>query len=323
MINAGVAGYVYQNNFMRYLAKLRLFQPDLLVSLDGANEVHTVARPLKDWNYFTEGQYYEVITDVMDMSRRGFVNYITLWLKRNTYFFTWMAFKGGEGPGILMENRGFAAHPQDATSEMIAYRDHNIRQVADIVAIYHETLKTDGVPHVFALQPMFRNSKKKRTPVEERVEAVTGMQKIGFYDAAQTYDVLVDQIKKRCREINFEVVDLTGIFDNVSEWVFTDWCHVTNGGNYILAKELVNQVKQRIFQLPLDKDDTLQNPLDSYFVDYAKNARILIDGQPADRGLQIMKGYPGQELLEVQPGKGNKSPAVEMDLGVGGADIKA
>ena len=71
---------------------------------------------------------------------------------------------------------------------------------------------------------------------------------------------LVDQIKKRCREINFEVVDLTGIFDNVSEWVFTDWCHVTNGGNYILAKELVNQVKQRIFQLPLGKDDTLQNP---------------------------------------------------------------
>ncbi len=270
VINAGVAGYVYQNNFMRYLAKLRLFQPDLLVSLDGANEVHTVARPLKDWNYFTEGQYYEVITDVMDMGRRGFINYVTLWLKRNTYFFTWLAFKGGEGPGILMEDRGFAAHPQDATPEMIAYRDHNIRQVADIVAIYHETLKTDSVPHVFALQPMFRNSKKKRTPVEERIETVTGMQKIGFYDAAQTYDVLVDQIKKRCREINFEVADLTGIFDNVSDWVFTDWCHVTNGGNYILAKELVNQVKQRVFQLPLGKDDTLQNPLDSYLVDYCQ-----------------------------------------------------
>ena len=56
-------------------------------------------RPLKDWNYFTEGPYYEVITDVMDMSRRGFVNYFTLWLKRNTYFFTWLALEGGEGPG--------------------------------------------------------------------------------------------------------------------------------------------------------------------------------------------------------------------------------
>ncbi len=45
VINAGVPGYVYQNSLMRYLAKLRLFHPDLVVALDGANEVHTVARP--------------------------------------------------------------------------------------------------------------------------------------------------------------------------------------------------------------------------------------------------------------------------------------
>ena len=89
MINAGVAGYVYQNNFMRYLAKLRLFQPDLLVSLDGANEVHTVARPLKDWNYFTEGQYFEVITDVMDMSRRG-IRQLRYSLAQEKYLFLYL-----------------------------------------------------------------------------------------------------------------------------------------------------------------------------------------------------------------------------------------
>ena len=315
VINAGVAGYVYQNDFERYLAKLRLFHPDLLVSLDGANEVHTVARPLKDWNYFTEGPYYEVIGDVMNVNRRGLMNYITLWLKRNTYFFTWLALRGGEGPGILMEDRGFAAHPQDATPEMIAYRDRNIRQVADVVAIFHETLKTDGVPHVLALQPMFRNCKKKRSPLEERIEAVTGMQKIGFYDAAQTYDVLVKQIKERCREINFEIVDLTGIFDNVKSWVFTDWCHVTNGGNYILAKALVNQVKEQVFRLPLSKDDKLQDPLDSYFVDYAKEAKVLIDGKPVDRGLHILEGYPGKQLLDVPAGRKSKPASVVLDLG--------
>ncbi|MBI5248530.1 MAG: SGNH/GDSL hydrolase family protein, partial [Desulfomonile tiedjei] len=209
VINAGVPGFVYQNILMRYLAKLRLFNPDLIVALDGANEVHTVARPLKDWNYFTEGPYYEVVTEVMDMSRKGLMNYITLWLKRNTYLFTWLAMTQGEGPGILMENRGFAAHPQDPTPEMIAYRDKNIEQVADVMAIYHKTLETDRVPHVFALQPMFRNCKKKRTPMEEKIEQVTGMQKIGFYDAAQTYDVFVELVKKRGQEIGFEVADLT------------------------------------------------------------------------------------------------------------------
>ena len=50
-------------------------------------------------------------------------------------------------------------------------------------------------------------------------------------------------------------------------------------------------------------------------VDYAKNARVLIDGQPTDRGLHIMKGYPGQELLDIPVGQGSKSPSVVMDLG--------
>lgn len=315
VINAGVAGHVIQNDLMRYLAKLRLYKPDLVVSLDGANEVHTVARPLKDWNYFTEGPYYEVVMDIMDMSRTGFMNYMTLWLKRNTYFFTWLAQRKGEGPGILMENRGFSALPQDPTPEQIALRNRNIDQVADVEAIYHKVLETDRVPHVLALQPMFKNCKKKRTPIEKKIEAVTGMEKIGFYDAAETYDVLVDRVKKRCLEDGFEVVDLTGIFDNVNAWVFTDWCHLTNGANFVIAKALTDEVKSRVFKLPLTAHDRLQNPSDSYFTDYAKEAKILIDDKPADKGLHILKGYPGNEVLEVAAdAKGQTAPMV-MDLG--------
>lgn len=315
VINAGVAGYVYQNNLMRYLAKLRLFKPDLVVSLDGANEVHTVARPLKDWNYFTEGPYFEVVTDVMNMSPRGLMNYLTLWLKRNTYFFTWLAMKEGEGPGILMENRGFAAHPQDPTPEMIEYRKKNIDQVADVVAIYQKVLEADGVPHVFALQPMFRNSRKKRTPIEQKIETITGMQKIGFYDAKETYDLLVKRVIERNKELGFDVVDLTGIYDNVHEWVFTDWCHLTNGANYLLAKALVNEVKTRVFGLPLLSSDTIQEPIDSYFKDYAKDATVLIDGRPADTGLHILKGYPGKDVLRVSSNPKGTPHSVVLDMG--------
>lgn len=316
VINAGVAGYVIQNNLMRYLAKLRLYKPDLVVSLDGANEVHTVARPLRDWNYFTEGPYYEVVTDVMDMSSRGLMNYLALWLKRNTYFFTWLAMRRGEGPGILMENRGFASHPQDPTPEMIAYRDRNISQVADVHALFHKVLETDGVPHVLALQPMFRNSKKKRTPMEQKIEQVTGMEKIGFYDAAETYDLLMDQIKKRDRKAGLDTVDLTGIFDDVTGWVFTDWCHMTNGANYIISKKLVNQVKVKVFGLPLLRDDPLRPPLDSYMVDYAKDATVLVDGRPTDQGMRILKGYPGPEMLEVTAkGGSDQHSGLVLDLG--------
>ncbi len=315
VINAGVPGYVYQNNLMRYLAKLRMYQPDLVVSLDGANEVHTVARPLKDWNYFTEGQYFQVITDVMDMSRTGLMNYMALWLKRNTYFFAWLALRRQEGPGTLMEEVGIAAHPQDATPEMIEMRNRNIAQVADVAAIFHKVLETDRVPHVFALQPMFRNCKKKRTPMEEQIEAVTGMQKVGFYDAAETYDVLVDQVIRRCRAVNFEVADLTKIFDNTNDWVFTDWCHLTNGANYVIAKELANLVKTRVFGLPLEASDRLHNPPDSYLHDYSQKAKVLVNNQRTDEGLHILKGYPGPNILEVKTGNQAGQPAVVLDLG--------
>ena len=311
VINAGVAGFVYQNNLMRYLAKLRLYNPDLIISLDGANEVHTVARPLKDWNYFSEGPYFEVITEVMDMGPKGLLNYVTLWLKRNTYFFTWLAMNKGEGPGILMENRGFAAHPQDPTPEMMEYLRSNVRQVSDVMAIYHSALVSDNVPHVFALQPMFRNCKKERTPIEQEIEKITGMEKIGFYDARMTYNELVNQVKTRGKEINFEVVDLSTIFDKTHEWVFTDWCHLTNGANYVIAKALVNEVKQRIFGLSLNPSDKLLDPLDSYFADYAKEAKVTVSGKPRDDGLNILKGYPSDRGMKIDP----VPDGVVVDLG--------
>jgi hypothetical protein len=315
VINAGVAGYVIQNNLMRYLAKLRLYDPDLVVSLDGANEVHTVARPLKDWNYFTEGPYYEVVGEIMDMSREGLLNYIALWLKRNTYLFSYIAAKEGEGPGIIMENRGFAALPQDPTPEMLAQQDKNIEQVADTLAIYDQTLETDGVPHVLALQPMFHNCKKERTPIEQRIEEMTGMEKIGFFDAVDTYEKLVGRCKERVAEEGSEVLDLTGIFDDVHAWVFTDWCHLTNGANYILAKALVNEIKTRVLGLPLLPDDKIKEPKDSYFTDYAKEAIVTVDGKQAESGVRILKGYPGPELFEVKKTDGKQVPPVIMDIG--------
>lgn len=315
VINAGVPGYVYQNELMRYLAKLRLYQPDLIVSLDGANEPPAVARTLRDWNYFAHGQYFEVVTDVMDMGPKGLLNYITLWLKRNTYFFTWLAIRRGEGPGTIHEDRGFTALPQDPTPEMMEYLHRNIAQVADVMAIYHKTLETDRVPHVFALQPLFRNSKKPRDPMEQKIESVTGMQKIGFFDAAQTYDLLINRIKKRGREVGIEVADLSGIYDNVKEWVFTDWCHLTNGANYVLAKELVNRVKTDVFKIPLQPGDSLKNPYDSYFEDYARHSRVLVNDKHTDAGLHILKGYPGEKLLEVERDGKTEQTSVALDFG--------
>jgi F5/8 type C domain len=314
VINAGVPGYVYENELMRYLAKLRLFNPDLVVSLDGANEPPAVARPLKDWNYFTQGQYYDVVSQVMSFGPKGLLNYFTLWLKRNTYFFTWLAMKKDQNPGILDESGAFVPYPQDPTPEMMKYLHRNIAQVADVMAFYHKALETDGVPHVFALQPLSCDSKKQRMPIERQIEKVSPMVKLGFYYAAPTYELLIKKIEERGKETGINVADFTKIYDNVHAWVFTDWCHLTDGANYVMAKKLVDRVKTDVFKIPLQPDDKIQDPADSYFVDYAKEATVLVNGKAVDRGLHILKGYPGRSVLEVPQDK-SKPESVVLDLG--------
>ena len=50
--NTAVWGYSYQHLLLRYITKLRKYNPDLVISLDGANELSAVTLPLKDWDYF-------------------------------------------------------------------------------------------------------------------------------------------------------------------------------------------------------------------------------------------------------------------------------
>jgi hypothetical protein len=67
--------------------------------------------------------------------------------------------------------------------------------------------------------------------------------------------------------------------------------------------------------LSLSPSDELHKPYDSYFTDYAKQARILVGGRHIDEGLRILEGYPTEKVLEVKPeGKDNRASLV-MDLG--------
>ena len=219
----------------------------------------------------------------------------------------------------------------DPTPEMLQYRDRNIDQVADVLAIYHNTLSSDGVPHVLALQPMFRNCKKKRMPIESKIEQVCGMDKVGFFDAVETYDLLVDRVKKRAGQAGFEVVDFTGIFDDVTGWVFTDWCHLTNGANYLMAKALVNEVKTRVFKLELLPSDRIESPPDSYFTDYARKAKVLVErsddrpgpARPERLSDQRRAGCKAckQPRNRGRPGQGR--PLVPIQDRLGGRSVRA
>ncbi len=94
--NTAVWGYSYQHLLFRYVTKLRRYKPDLIVSLDGANEIGAVSSPEKEWDYFRQGQYNGILRQVFSYNRPGLWAYTTLWLKNNTFLMTCTL--AGHGP---------------------------------------------------------------------------------------------------------------------------------------------------------------------------------------------------------------------------------
>ncbi len=78
-------------------------------------------------------------------------------------------------PGFSKEER----------SRMMAER---VGAVVRVIEDYHSVLENDGVPHIFALQPLLYLSKKPRYEWEKEVEA--------FEEHKQYYDVPTDQLYK-------------------------------------------------------------------------------------------------------------------------------
>ncbi len=87
--NTAVWGYAYQHLLMRYLTKLSRYNPDLIVSLDGANEIPMVSKIDTHWEYFDEGQFNNILRDIYAYNGPGLASYLTLWLKNNTFLMTW------------------------------------------------------------------------------------------------------------------------------------------------------------------------------------------------------------------------------------------
>jgi hypothetical protein len=112
------------------------------------------------------------------------------------------------------------------------------------------------------------------------------------------YKLLVDKVAESAARNRYPVVDFSQYFDDVSEWVFTDWCHLTAGANYLIAKELSNLVKEHVLQKPLTGGDRIEDK-DTVFWDLAASAKVLYAPPaqaPKYEVSNIFSGYPGEEV---------------------------
>ena len=291
--NTAVWGYAYQHLLMRYLTKLSRYNPDLIVSLDGANEIPMVSKIDAHWEYFDEGQFNNILRDIYAYNGPGLASYLTLWLKNNTFLMTWF----WSGKDVFQElnadvqpHGGSMGDHQAGTSsapmsqeERFRLLSQNIARVVKVVENYHTAMQNDSVPHIFALQPWFYSSKK---PHHERERVLAGLQGYRHYygvPSDKAYNLLIEKMRESARNKGYFLVDFSDYFDDVSEWVFTDWCHLTSGANYLVAKELSNLVKEHVLGQSLDRGDAT-NDKDSFFWDLAASGTVLYAPSSGFRG---------------------------------------
>ncbi len=325
--NAAVWGYAYQHNLIRYLTKLRRYKPDLVVSLDGANELPLVSDLRPEWRYFEEGQFHGVLSQIYSYTRPGLSSYLTLWLKNNTFLMAYL-WQGrdifqdlnakvpiyhGAPPGADWRTAGQS--PPDQENRQLLTR--NLDTVVRMVENYHSVLQNDGVEHIFALQPWFYLSKKKRAEPERKMGELVGHSQYFGIPSDKTYVRLVERIKKSADQKNYFVVDFSNYFDDVSEQVFTDWCHLTVGANYLLAKELSNSIKKEVFHVPVSDADRIDHK-SSFFWNLTATAKAAYApeaDQPGNGVGNILPGYPGKGIYSSKVVSEDEPLELVLDLG--------
>jgi len=316
--NTAVWGYSYQHLLLRYVTKLRRYRPDMVVSLDGANELLPVSAPKREWDYFREGQYNEILRQILAYSGPGLASYLTLWLKNNTFLMTlfWsgadtfhtmagdMRTHQGPAPGQTKDSANPGFTPEER-SQMLGER---IAAVVRVIEDYHSVLENDSVPHIFALQPLLYLSKKPRHEWEKKIEPLEEHKQYYDVPADKLYEFMIERITDSAQKKPFFLADFSGYFDDVSEWVFTDWCHLTSGANYLIAKELANLIKEHFFQKPLTTGDKIDYK-NSFLWNIAMTANVIYAPTPdkPENAIQnILDGYPGIPVYtskEVPPGE--------------------
>ena len=324
--NTAVWGYGYQHLLMRYVTKLRRYNPDMVISLDGANEIPLVSRLHEDWDYFQEGQYSYLLRQIFSYNQPGLASYLTLWLKNNTYFmsYIWM----GKDLFVELNRNTVEEFPEDrvaaaphnvpqSVEEKSARMDRNVGTVIRMIENYHSVLENDRVAHIFALQPWFYSSKK---PLHEKEKIVAGLKGHRDYygiPSDKVYKLFVDRAVPSATEKGYFLADFAQYFDDVSEWVFTDWCHLTAEANYLIAKELSNLVKERFFQKPLTQGDLMVDK-DTLFWDIVASGKVAYapPAESADTGPEKMfSGYPSNALYASKEPRSGEKLEVVVDMG--------
>ena len=226
VMNGGYVGYTARQEFVVLSEYRERFDPDLVITLTGYNDVFSM---LKDRAEITQRPEAQLLAEAVDQQLKPMESLQAL-----------RKFAGSLGIWRLVvyfRELGELAHPSTTTVDYDAERGRRLAaRVADTQLTAADYAKRHGARYVVALQPEIYTTRKPLTADEERAKARFTSAFAGIADVYARYRA--DLASALGGTPGVSVVDLGSSLDGTREAVFIDDCHFTDGGYRAIAGAL-------------------------------------------------------------------------------------
>jgi lysophospholipase L1-like esterase len=256
VINAGVKGYLLNQDLALLLSTVLRYQPDYVISLDGVNDLSSLLRAPSLYDSYLQPELIQDFNRLANPSSLASLRAMpAAWLRNNSVLFyslqNWFA--------SWSRHRGRAARARGSTvpsplqfSDMTVQEQEQYRtsaaQLESLlrpVRFMHAVLAEEGIEGVFALQPEILLSHKPWIGNEQRLlEYHRKMEsRVFIYGVETLYPELGSRLRADARERGYGFLDLTNLFDGRAIQSYTDYCHLTPNGNSLIADRLFTELR--------------------------------------------------------------------------------
>jgi lysophospholipase L1-like esterase len=251
---AGFERRIHQS-FIQYLEKLTQFEPDLIINLEGMNDVYSVVTGTPFLDLEQQVPFYAELYE----GQRSLRKYSSTYYVLSTLHSKWVNRQRSAEPVPVTnaEPVGAAAPSSKAASDgRAAYEKSKERytkhaeRLLQIVRQYFAVLAADHAPAIFALQPLLNRKQNKHLSETERKfaavmvpAAAEGGVAVDECVLLLTYlydDFLSEALRKVAKEYGVQYLDLNAEIAALGSDVefYTDYCHLTPEGNRRVAEIL-------------------------------------------------------------------------------------
>ena len=247
VVNAAVKGYFLNQDLALYLSAIQRYHPDYLILLDGVNDIFALLRSPDTYDAYTQaglGSEFDGLanpasTSLRVMSSTWLLDHSSLYqvIGRRVNRLKQMSARkrrvaeaaAGSHTGLAGMNTDEQRRYHAAAGKLGEYM-RPVRQIHALAAM-------EGTKTLFILQPQIAVTKKPLTSVESRLleywSKIDGS--LFVYGFQTLYPRLSKALSDGAQTEGYQFLDLTAVFDRMSEQTFTDYCHLTPVGDQAVA----------------------------------------------------------------------------------------